>query len=234
MPRSIGLLLVLLAAAQFGGCPILTELNNPAARVTTTEGSFVIELDATAAPVTVANFLQYAEDGFYEGTVFHAADPNAVIVGGGFGTDLREIGTRPPIINESDNGLSNDRGTVAMLRTEAPNSATSQFFVNIVDNLDFDATPDELGFAVFGRVVEGLDVVDQIANVPTEERDGFANLPIDPVVIETVEVIGWSTGEIGLSPEFEEYWQGVEYRSRVEFRNFLVNLLGAAIITGGG
>ena len=172
----------------------------PVVDVTTNLGSFAIELDADAAPVTVESFLRYVEDGFYDGTVFHRVIPGFMVQGGGFTADLARKATRDPIVNEADNGLSNTRGTVAMARTRAPHSATCQFFVNLVDNsrLDFQAPqPGGFGYCVFGRIVEGMDVVDAIAAVPTDDAMGtrpdgspspMQNVPTKPVVIESIRV----------------------------------------------
>jgi len=154
-------------------------------RLTTGEGDIVLELDATKAPKTVDNFLRYVKDGHYDGTIFHRVIPGFMIQGGGMKPDLSEKPTRPPIPLESRNGLSNQRGTVAMARTNVPDSATSQFFINVVDNafLDQPNARDGNGYAVFGRVVEGMDVVDKIRAVPTGNAGGHQNVPTTAVVI---------------------------------------------------
>jgi cyclophilin family peptidyl-prolyl cis-trans isomerase len=151
-----------------------------------------VELFKDRAPVSVENFLQYAGEGFYDGTIFHRVIPGFMIQGGGFTPDLVEKATRPPIRNEATNGLSNVRGTVAMARTRALRSATAQFFVNVADNrakLDHRGySPDDFGYAVFGRVLEGMEVCDRIAAVETRTVDPHEDVPIEPVVIKGVRV----------------------------------------------
>jgi len=155
----------------------------------TTLGDIVIELDEVAAPITTANFLAYVDSGFYDGadgmgpTIFHRIVPGFVIQGGGLTEDLDGKPTMPAIVNEADNGLSNLRGTLAMARTSDPNSATSQFFVNLVDNTFLDQTPRDAGYAVFGEVVEGMEVVDMIAAVETTTVGQFEGVPVEPIVI---------------------------------------------------
>ena len=140
-------------------------------KLETTKGAIVIEVNETTAPVTATNFLQYVQDGFYDGTIFHRVIPNFMIQGGGFTPDMKQKPTRPPIVNEAKNGLKNKRGAIAMARLNDPNSATSQFYINHVDN----ANLDKLGYAVFGQVVEGMDVVDAIAKVETGIKDMHQN-----------------------------------------------------------
>jgi cyclophilin family peptidyl-prolyl cis-trans isomerase len=150
----------------------------------TTLGDFVIELYADEAPVTVANFLQYVDDGHFDGTVFHRVIPGFVIQGGGMTADLSQKATRKPISNEATNGLKNLRGTLSMARTSDINSATSQFFVNLVDNAFLDHQgPRNYGYAVFGKVVEGMDVIDAIAAVETGRKRGHDDVPLEPVVV---------------------------------------------------
>ena len=222
--------LIGLALTQLAGCPtILTEATLPGVRVETSQGGFVIQLDPEGAPVTVANFLQYVDDGFYEGTIFHRVIPDFVVQGGGLAPDLAQKETRPPIANEASNGLSNVRGTVAMARTDDPNSATAQFFVNVIDNLDLDADEDTAGYAVFGRVVEGMDVVDSIAAQPTEERDGFTDVPVEDVVIERIEFVPLPTGQLELTPEGQTYLDLQTYRVSSLIRELLVQLVRFAI-----
>ncbi len=155
----------------------------------TTYGAIKLELDTENAPATVANFLMYVREGFYDGTIFHRVIDSFMIQGGGFDTDMRQKGTREPIENEADNGLKNDFGTVAMARTMDPHSATAQFFINVKDN-DFlnhsGKTMQGWGYAVFGRVVEGEEVLDKIRAVPTTSRAGHQDVPVDPVIIESV------------------------------------------------
>lgn len=164
----------------------------PMVRMKTSKGVIEVELYPDKAPKTVENFLRYVREGFYDGTIFHRVVPNFVIQGGGFDAEMRRKPTHAPIPNEADNGLKNERGTLAMARTGDPHSATSQFFINTRTNsfLDHrDKTPRGWGYAVFGRVVKGMDVVDQIAKVKTGRRAGMADVPVEPVVIEKVEVI---------------------------------------------
>jgi peptidyl-prolyl cis-trans isomerase A (cyclophilin A) len=151
----------------------------------TSAGAFVIALDATKAPKTVENFLTYVKAGHFSGTVFHRVIPGFMIQGGGMDADMREKTTRPPIPLESRNGLSNQRGTVAMARTMVPDSATAQFFVNLKDNTFLDAASarDGNGYAVFGRVVSGMDVVDKIAATPTGNKGPYQNVPQSPITI---------------------------------------------------
>jgi peptidyl-prolyl cis-trans isomerase A (cyclophilin A) len=150
----------------------------------------VVELRADKAPKTVANFVQYVNDGFYDGTIFHRVIDRFMIQGGGFTAAMAEKPTRPPVVSESNNGLKNARGTIAMARTADPNSATAQFFINVVDNarLDFPSF-DGYGYTVFGNVVEGLDVVDKIRAVPTARRGAYENVPVTNVVIQTVRIV---------------------------------------------
>ncbi|EAQ97854.1 peptidylprolyl isomerase [Congregibacter litoralis] len=157
----------------------------------TTYGPIKIELNAEKAPVTVANFLMYAREGLYDGTIFHRVIDNFMIQGGGFDADMQQKETKEPIENEADNGLKNDFGTVAMARTMDPHSATAQFFINVKDN-DFlnhsGKTMQGWGYAVFGKVVDGEDVLDKIRAVPTTSRGGHQDVPAETVIIESVEV----------------------------------------------
>lgn len=154
-------------------------------RFETSLGDFVLELFPAEAPVTVENFLQYVDDGHFEGTVFHRVIPGFVIQGGGLTEDMSQKSTRAPIANEATNGLRNLRGTLSMARTNDVNSATSQFFVNLVDNAFLDHQgPRNYGYAVFAKVVEGMDVVDKIAAVQTGRRRGHDDVPLEPVVVK--------------------------------------------------
>jgi peptidyl-prolyl cis-trans isomerase A (cyclophilin A) len=164
---------------------------NPVVVIETSAGSFTIELFKEQAPVSVENFLQYVRDGFYPGTIFHRVVPGYVIQAGGYTEDLTEKRTRPPIQNEADNKVQNRRGTVAVARTRALRSGTSQFYVNLANNTSLDFTgysPEEFGYAVFGRVIEGMDVVDRIGATPTSDRGGMANVPVTPILIKSVTV----------------------------------------------
>ena len=166
---------------------------NPRVELKTTRGPIVLELYPDKAPKTVANFLQYVKDGHYDGTIFHRVIDGFMIQGGGFDQDMKEKRNRAPIRNEATNGLRNDKGTIAMARTPDPNSATAQFFINLKNN-DFlnhrDPTPQGYGYAVFGRVVQGMEVVDNIAKVRTGTVRGFENVPLDPIVIQTAVLSG--------------------------------------------
>jgi peptidyl-prolyl cis-trans isomerase A (cyclophilin A) len=170
--------------AVFAG---VAEAGNPVVLMDTSLGKIKIELFAKEAPLSVKNFLDYANRVFYNGTLFHRVMNGFMIQGGGFTTDLRQKSTSAPIRNEAGNGLKNDRGTVAMARTGAPDSATSQFFINVVNNDGLDRpNPDGFGYAVFGKVIEGMDVVDKIKGVKTGVTMGMPNVPETPVVIKSV------------------------------------------------
>ena len=159
-------------------------------RLETSSGVIVLALDAAKAPATVANFLAYVDAGHYDGTLFHRVIPGFMIQGGGFDRDFRQKETRKPIANEAGNGLQNLRGTIAMARTGDPHSATAQFFINSVDNAFLDHTApnaDGWGYAVFGRVTEGLEVVDAISQVETVALNGHQDVPVEPVVLLKAE-----------------------------------------------
>ena len=165
---------------------------NPVVVMSTSLGDITIELFKTQAPVSVQNFLQYVNDGFYSGTVFHRVKQGFMIQGGGFTPSLQEKPTRPPILNEATNGVRNTRGTIAMARTRALRSATSQFYINVVDNRALDHTseaPEGYGYAVFGRVLSGMDVVDRIVAVPTASKGPMDDVPVEPVVIKGAKVV---------------------------------------------
>ena len=155
-------------------------------RLATSQGDIVLQLDAEKAPKTVANFVQYVKAGHYAGTVFHRVIDGFMIQGGGMTADMAEKPTKAPIPLESRNGLSNQRGTVAMARTNVPDSATAQFFINVNNNVRLDAanSPDGNGYAVFGRVIEGMDVVDKIKATPTGSKNGHQNVPSQPILIK--------------------------------------------------
>ena len=164
----------------------------------TTEGAIVLELDAAKAPKTVANFLEYVKDGHYKGTIFHRVIDGFMIQGGGFDESMKEKSTKPPVRNEGGNGLNNDKYTVAMARTSNPHSATSQFFVNTAKNdfLNRSMAQDGFGYTVFGKVVEGNDVIDRIGKTPTKSTPNPAmpamlmdDVPVNPIVIKDVKVL---------------------------------------------
>jgi cyclophilin family peptidyl-prolyl cis-trans isomerase len=171
--------------------PMGASAADPQVDVKTSMGSFRVELYPAKAPKTVDNFLQYVKSGHYNGTVFHRVIPGFMVQGGGMTADLSQKPTRPPIPIESKNGLKNDTGTLAMARTNDPNSATAQFFINVSNN-DFLNYPgqDGHGYAVFGKVVSGMDVVSKIVAVPTGNRGMHQNVPTKPVVIEAMTVVG--------------------------------------------
>jgi cyclophilin family peptidyl-prolyl cis-trans isomerase len=159
-------------------------------RIATTAGGFTIELDPARAPLSTANFVQYVRDGHYDGTTFHRVIAGFVVQGGGYLPDASERPTRDPVPNESGNGLSNRRGTVALARQVDPHSADAQFYVNLADNYSLDPSPARWGYAVIGRVVEGMDVVDRIAGMPTGTREPFGpDVPLQPVVIQSAQVV---------------------------------------------
>ena len=163
----------------------------PTVEMTTTLGKIVIELNAEKAPKSTANFLQYAKDGFFNGTIFHRVMPGFMIQGGGFDEKMNQKATRAPIENEATNGLKNKRGSLAMARTNNPHSATAQFFINHGDNSDrlSPQMTDGWGYAVFGQVKDGMDVVDKIAKVPTGSVGPHSNVPQTPVIIQSVKII---------------------------------------------
>jgi cyclophilin family peptidyl-prolyl cis-trans isomerase len=155
-------------------------------RFETTLGNFTVELYADKAPLSAENFLKYVDEGFFDGTVFHRIVPGFVIQGGGFTEDMTQKKNHSPVKNEADNGVKNTRGTLSMARTNDIHSATSQFFVNLKDNDFLDHTRANFGYAVFGKVTEGMDVIDKIAAVKTGRRRGFEDVPLDPVIMTSV------------------------------------------------
>ena len=185
MPRILLLLALCLS-------PVLWAAS-PQVELRTRLGSITVELYPDRAPITVKNFLQYVEDGFYNGTIFHRVIDGFMVQGGGFTADLNVKTTRPPIPIESQNGLRNDTGTLAMARTRDPNSATAQFFINLVNN-DFLNYPggDGHGYTVFGKVVKGMEVVEKIAKIPTQARPPHETIPVETVSIIAARVVGAS------------------------------------------
>jgi peptidyl-prolyl cis-trans isomerase B (cyclophilin B) len=171
----------------------LTAQANPQAVMHTSMGDIQLELYAEKAPVTVANFISYAKNGFYDGTIFHRVIGNFMIQGGGFTPDMQKKATGEPIRNEASNGISNTRGTISMARTNDPHSATAQFFINVGDNTNLDFKGEEnsrnWGYAVFGRVISGMDVVDAIRAVSTQTVMQHADVPVEPVTIDNIEII---------------------------------------------
>ena len=182
--------LLFCAALTLGATTAAAQSTAPRVALETSEGRIVIELAPKEAPKTVDNFLAYVKAGHYDGTVFHRVIPTFMVQGGGFGPDMSERSTRPPIPLESKNGLKNARGTVAMARRGDPNSATAQFFINVVDNASLDYPSfDGHGYAVFAKVVEGMDVVDRIKDVPTGNRGQYQNVPLKPVTIKSARIV---------------------------------------------
>jgi cyclophilin family peptidyl-prolyl cis-trans isomerase len=163
---------------------------SPRVRVVTTAGDFVIELDRGRAPKTVEAFLKYVKEGFYEGLIFHRVIAGFIAQTGGYTKDLEQKTVKTNVVNESGNGLSNLRGTVGFARANDPHSGTSQFYINLADNLDLNPRPTRWGYAVFGKVVEGMDVVDDIGHRPTGGGGPFtSNVPVDPITIERIELL---------------------------------------------
>ena len=165
----------------------------PAAHVTiaTTVGQMTLELDADNAPKTVENFLAYATSGFYDGTIFHSVINNFMIQGGGFTTDMEQKPTQAPVDNEANNGLKNERGTIAMARTQDPHSATAQFFINVQYNDFLNHTGENMqgwGYTVFGKITQGEDVLDKIRCVQTGSQGGHQDVPTEPIIIESISV----------------------------------------------
>jgi len=192
LSRAVQILIVPLA---FALCALPSAAAaNPTAVIKTSKGDIQVELLAEQAPTTVANFVNYANSGFYDGTIFHRVISHFMIQGGGFTADMEKKATGEPITNEADNGLSNRRGTLAMARTSDPHSATAQFFINVQDNMNLDHTgqtnPRDWGYAVFGRVTGGMEVVDEIRFVQTTRVGPYSDVPVEPVIIERITVSG--------------------------------------------
>lgn len=189
------LLLALFVAGSFLAGLAMAQTPAAATKVLmkTSKGDITIELNASKAPVTVKNFLSYVKDKFFDGTTFHRVMANFMIQGGGITAEMHEKTAKPPIKNEAGNGLKNARGTIAMARTGVVDSATCQFFINLKDNISLDHTDnssEDFGYCVFGKVVSGMDVVDAIAKVKTTSKKGNDNVPVEPVTILSVEVLG--------------------------------------------
>lgn len=182
-------LLGLLLQTPAPAAPLQPAPGNPVVVIDTSAGTITAELFKDRAPVSVENFLQYVRDGHYAGTIWHRVVSGFMIQGGGYTAEMVEKGTRPPIQNEATNGLSNRRGTLAMARLQSARSATAQFYINVANNAVLDHrgfSPGDFGYAVFGRVLEGMEVVDRIAMVKTGTKDGMENVPVVPVVIKSV------------------------------------------------
>ncbi|MCU0868073.1 MAG: peptidylprolyl isomerase [Burkholderiales bacterium] len=178
------------ATIALAALPGAVALAAPVVEIETSMGAMTLELDAERAPKTVANFLQYAKDGFYKGTIFHRVIPGFMVQGGGFTPDMQQKPTREPVPIESRNGLKNLTGTIAMARTRDPNSATAQFFINVVDNAMLDhPKPDGHGYTVFGRVTRGMEVAQKIVEVPTRSVGPFQDVPATPITISNVRIV---------------------------------------------
>lgn len=187
------LMLLLTTTLSFATEKNMSDTSQPSkVKLTTSLGAIVIQLNTEKAPVSSANFIKYVNEGFYNGTIFHRVIKDFMAQGGGFDTGFKQKTTHEPIKNEADNGLSNSRGTLAMARTSDPNSATAQFFINYKENSFLNhtsPTPSGWGYAVFGEVVEGMDVVDAMAKQPTGNRGGHQDVPKTDIVIEKAEVL---------------------------------------------
>jgi peptidyl-prolyl cis-trans isomerase A (cyclophilin A)/peptidyl-prolyl cis-trans isomerase B (cyclophilin B) len=189
MTRLLAVLALLGGALLFVATPAQTDADaNPRVRISTNAGDITVELYPDEAPLTVANFLSYVDSGFYAGTVFHRVIPNFMIQGGGFTQELAEKPTTATVNNESRNHLHNERGTIAMARTDDPDSAGAQFFINVRANLtlDFNYVTRKPGYTVFGRVIDGMDVVDGISLVNTQSAGHLDDVPVNPIVIESI------------------------------------------------
>jgi cyclophilin family peptidyl-prolyl cis-trans isomerase len=182
---------VLIGAGLAAPAPAQIEISdNVNIRIETSIGNIVVELDAIRAPLTVQNFLQYVVDGHYDGTVFHRVAPSFLVQGGAFLPDLTRKETDRTVVNESGNGLSNRRGTIGMARAQDPHGANAEFFFNLIDNIDLDPRPTRWGYAVFGEVIDGMDVLDRIGSVPTGAGGSFErDVPVNPIIIETIVLL---------------------------------------------
>ena len=180
----------LIAFALLASSALSALAANPMVELKTTQGDIVVEVFADKAPKSADNFIQYVKDGFYNGTVFHRVIDGFMVQGGGFDADMKQKSTRAPIENEARNGLRNEVGTLAMARTADPHSASSQFFINLVPNTALDyPSRDGWGYAVFGKVVKGLDVVETIAKLPTANRGFHQNVPVEAVIVNSARVL---------------------------------------------
>jgi peptidyl-prolyl cis-trans isomerase A (cyclophilin A) len=177
-------------ALAFSGATVNAAEAQPQVLVKTSAGDFTVTLNAEKAPVTVRNFLQYVSDKHYDGTIFHRVIDGFMVQAGGFTPSMQEKATRAPIALEASNGLKNVRGTIAMARTMNPNSATAQFFINVVDNPNLNApAPDGYGYAVFGAVTQGMDVIDKIRKTPTGFKNGYSDVPLTTVTIQSITLL---------------------------------------------
>lgn len=182
--RSCRIHLSLMASLLLGLSTSLQAADPVLVQFETSAGAFIVQLDPERAPLSVENFLKYVNEGFYTGTIFHRVVSGFVIQGGGYTGDLKLKPPHPGVPNEAGNGLSNRRGTIAMARTGAPHSADSQFYINLADNVPLDPKPTRWGYAVFGEVIQGMEVIDDIGHRLTGVKDGMAEVPVEPVVIQ--------------------------------------------------
>jgi cyclophilin family peptidyl-prolyl cis-trans isomerase len=190
MPRLIAIALLALVGISTPSQAQIEITGSAQVRIETSLGNIVVELDANRAPLTVQNFVQYVVDGFYSGTIFHRVAPGFIAQGGGFLPDLTRKTAERFVNNESGNGLSNRRGTIAMARGNDPHGASSEFYFNLVDNPDLDPRPSRWGYAVFGEIVEGLEVLDRIGSVPTTAAGEFdRNVPVETILIERIVLL---------------------------------------------
>ena len=190
MRTAINKLLITFIACLWTLPQSIASENYPQVEMVTSSGTFVLELDRNRAPVTVENFLSYVKEGFYKDTIFHRVIEGFVIQAGGYTKDFEEKETKPEIINESGNGLKNQRMSIGMARNNLPHTGSSQFYINLVNNYSLDPMPTRWGYAVFGDVIDGMDVVDAIGHSATESKQGFQNVPVAPIIILEARIIG--------------------------------------------
>ena len=190
MRTSINKLLITFIACLGTLSQSIASENYPQVEMVTSSGTFVLELDRNRAPVTVENFLNYVKEGFYKDTIFHRVIEGFVIQAGGYTKDFEEKETKPEIINESGNGLKNQRMSIGMARNNLPHTGSSQFYINLVNNYSLDPMPTRWGYAVFGDVIDGMDVVDAIGHSATESKQGLQNVPVAPIIILEARIIG--------------------------------------------
>ncbi len=187
--RISGICLPLIASLLLGLATNLQAADPVLVQFETSAGTFIVQLDPERAPLSVDNFLKYVNEGFYSGTIFHRVVNGFVIQGGGFTRDLKLKEAHPGVPNESGNGLSNRRATIAMARTGEPHSGDSQFYINLADNFPLDPKPTRWGYAVFGEVIQGMDVVDDIGHRLTGVKDGMSDVPVEPVIIQKANLL---------------------------------------------
>ena len=190
MRTVINKLLIIFIACLWTLPQSIASENYPQVEMVTSSGTFVLELDRNRAPVTVENFLNYVKEGFYKDTIFHRVIEGFVIQAGGYTKDFEEKETKPEIINESGNGLINQRMSIGMARNNLPHTGSSQFYINLVNNYSLDPMPTRWGYAVFGDVIDGMDVVDAIGHSATESKQDFQNVPVAPIIILEARIIG--------------------------------------------